>query len=212
LARQKEEHPHEAQAVIDGGLVMVVSEQVSGPIGSECSDAELVEAARRDASSFLALYERYFPKVQRYVRIRTADRAACEDITSEVFIAALAGLPEYRGTGSFAAWLFRIAQNAVRSHHRGDRTAQLDEATLAAIPSEDPGPTEEAMRRERLLQLRAVLSGLKPEQQNLLALRYGAELESHEIGEVLGKSAVAVRVALHRTVAELRRRYFDEER
>jgi RNA polymerase sigma factor (sigma-70 family) len=59
--------------------------------------------------------------------------------------------------------------------------------------------------------LRAVVSSLKPEQQSLLALRYGAELESREIGEVLGKSAVAVRVALHRTVAELRRRYFDEE-
>jgi RNA polymerase sigma-70 factor (ECF subfamily) len=166
----------------------------------------LVEAALRDSGSFLALYQRYFPKVQRYVRIRVADRAECEDITSEVFIAALAGLPYYRGTGSFAAWLFRIAQNAVRSHHRGDRTAQLDEATLTAIPGEDPGPPEEALRRERLLQLRALVSGLRPEQQNLLALRYGAELESTEIGEVLGKSAVAVRVALHRTVAELRRR------
>jgi RNA polymerase sigma-70 factor (ECF subfamily) len=171
-----------------------------------------VDAALRDASAFLALYERYFPKVQRYVRIRVSDRAACEDITSEVFMAALAGLPAFRGSGSFAAWLFRIAQNAVRGHHRGDRTVQLDEAVLTAIPGEDPGPPEEALRRERRLRLRAVVSGLKPEQQNLLALRYGAELESHEIGEVLGKSAVAVRVALHRTVAELRRRYFDDER
>jgi RNA polymerase sigma-70 factor (ECF subfamily) len=207
--RQKEEHPHESQAVVDGALVMVVSEHVSGRLDAVRPDAELVDAALKDAGSFLALYERYFPKVQRYVRIRVADRAACEDITSEVFIAALAGLPEYRGAGSFAAWLFRIAQNAVRSHHRGDRTVQLDETTFAAIAAEDASPPEEALRRERLLQLRAIVSTLKPEQQNLLALRYGAELESSEIGEVLGKSAVAVRVALHRTVAELRR-YFDE--
>jgi RNA polymerase sigma-70 factor (ECF subfamily) len=210
--RQKEEHPHDSQAVIDGALVMVVSEDVSGRLGAESSDAQLVEAALTDARSFLALYERYFPKVQRYVRIRVSDRAACEDITSEVFMAALAGLPEYRGTGSFAAWLFRIAQNAVRSHHRGDRRVQLDEATLRAIPDEDPSPPDETLRRERLLHLRTLVSSLKPEQQNLLALRYGAELESTQIGEVLGKSAVAVRVALHRTVAELRRRYFDEAR
>jgi RNA polymerase sigma-70 factor (ECF subfamily) len=212
LVRQKEEHPHESQAVVDGALVMVVSEHASGRLGADCSDTELVEAALRDPSSFLALYERYFPKVQRYVRIRVADRAGCEDIASEVFMAALAGLPRFRGSGSFAAWLFRIAQNAVRSHHRSDRTVQLDETTFAAIPGEERGPPEEALRRERVLQLRALVSGLKPEQQNLLALRYGAELESHEIGEVLGKSAVAVRVALHRTVAELRRRYPDEER
>jgi RNA polymerase sigma-70 factor (ECF subfamily) len=87
----------------------------------------------------------------------------------------------------------------------------LDEATLAVVPDEDTSPPEEALRRERLLELRALVSALKPEQQDLLALRYGAELESHEIGQVLGKSAVAVRVALHRTVAELRRRYFDDE-
>jgi RNA polymerase sigma-70 factor (ECF subfamily) len=191
---------------------MVVSERVSGRLEPGWSDAELVQAARADVRSFLPLYERYFPKVQRYVRIRVGDRAACEDITSEVFMAALAALPEFRGSGSFAAWLFRIAQNAVRSHHRGARALQLDEVTLAAIPGEDPAPPEEALRRERLAHLRAVVSTLKPEQQNLLALRYGAELESHEIGEVLGKSAVAVRVALHRTLAELRRRYFDEER
>jgi RNA polymerase sigma-70 factor (ECF subfamily) len=198
--------------VVGGALVMVVSEHVSGRLGGGCSDSELVDAALRDASAFLGLYERYFPKVQRYVRIRVSDRAACEDITSEVFMAALAGLPGFRGSGSFAAWLFRIAQNAVRSHRRGDRAVHLDETTLTAIPGEDPSPAEETVRRERLLRLRALVSTLKPEQQNLLALRYGAELESTEIGEVLGKSAVAVRVALHRTVAELRRRYFDDER
>jgi RNA polymerase sigma-70 factor (ECF subfamily) len=211
LVRQKEEHPHESKAVVDGALVMVVSEHVSGRLGGECSDVDLVEAALRDPRSFLTLYERYFPKVQRYVRIRVSDRAACEDIISQVFMAALAGLPEFRGSGSFAAWLFRIAQNAVRSHYRDDRLVQLDEATLAAVPGEDASPPEEALKGERRLQLRALVSGLKPEQQNLLALRYGAELESHEIGQVLGKSAVAVRVALHRTVAELRRRYFDED-
>jgi RNA polymerase sigma-70 factor (ECF subfamily) len=198
--------------VIDGALVMVVSEQISRRLDADCADAELVQAALRDVDAFLALYERYFPRVQRYVRIRVADRATCEDITSEVFMSALAGLQGFRGSGSFAAWLFRIAQNAVRSHHRAGHTVPLDEAALMAIPGQAPGPPEEAQRRERLSQLRAIVSTLKPEQQNLLALRYGAELESHEIGQVLGKSAVAVRVALHRTVAELRRRYPDEER
>jgi RNA polymerase sigma-70 factor (ECF subfamily) len=198
--------------VIDGVLVMVVSERLRWPVADGRSDAELVVAAREDATAFLALYERYFPKVQRYVRIRVAERATCEDITSDVFLRVLGGLPEFRGSGSFAAWLFRIAQNAVRSHYRLERSVQLDEAMLVAIPDAGLDPPAEAMRRERLQQLRLVLSALKPEQQNLLALRYGAELDSGEIGEVLGKSAVAVRVALHRTMAELRRRYLDEQR
>ena len=212
LLRQKGEHLRGLQVVIDGVLVMVVSERLGGPVAAGRSDAELVVAARGDATAFLALYERYFPKVQRYVRIRVAERATCEDITSDVFLRALGGLPEFRRSGSFAAWLFRIAQNAVRSHYRHERSVPLDEAMLVAIPDAALDPPEEAMRRERLQQLRRVLWTLEPEQQNLLALRYGAELNSGEIGEVLGKSAVAVRVALHRTVAELRRRYPDEQR
>jgi RNA polymerase sigma-70 factor, ECF subfamily len=190
---------------------MAVSEHEPDVVAPRRPDVELVAAARRDPAAFLALYERYFPNVERYVRIRIADRAACEDITSEVFMAALGGLGEFRGTGSFGAWLFRIAQNAVRSHYRLASSVPLDQEAMTAVAGSSPDPEEEAIRAERQRRLRGVLAGLKPEQQNLLALRYGAELSTAEIGQVIGKSSVAVRVALHRTVAELRRRYLDEE-
>ena len=71
---------------------MAVSEHEPDVVAPRRPDAELVVAARGDAAAFLALYERYFAKVERYVRIRIADRAACEDITSEVFMAARGGL------------------------------------------------------------------------------------------------------------------------
>ncbi len=157
---------------------MAVSECESRAVSRGASDIELAAAARQDPSSFLALYERYFPRVQRYVRIRIADRAACEDVTSQVFVAALAGLSQFRGRGSFAAWLFRIAQNAVRSHYREDRLAELDEAALAAVAGPGPDPHEEVLRTERRRQLRDALAELTPKQQNLLALRYGAELRA----------------------------------
>ncbi|HZO76683.1 MAG TPA: RNA polymerase sigma factor [Solirubrobacteraceae bacterium] len=92
-----------------------MSEQGSRQVAGRLSDAALAAAARSDRSAFLALYERYFPRVHRYVRIRVADRDACEDITSDVFIAALAGIERFHGRGSFAAWLFRIAQNTGKS-------------------------------------------------------------------------------------------------
>ena len=48
---------------------------------------------------------------------------------------------------------------------------------------------------------------LKPEQQHLLALRYGAGLGFNEIGELVGTSPGTVRVRVHRIIEELRRRY-----
>jgi RNA polymerase sigma-70 factor, ECF subfamily len=173
-------------------------------------DRELVTAALADAARFVALYERYFTPVHRYVRVRIPERALCEDVTSEVFLTALAKLGKFRGSGSFAAWLFRIAQNAVRDQQRVRPMAPLDEESEAFVDP-TPAPEEQALRRERLRILRSRLAELSWEQQELLALRYGAGLRTVEIAELLGKTPVAVRVALHRVLNDLRRRYTDED-
>src|SRR5262249_20360162 len=81
-------------------------------------DAALVAAARTEPRMFLGLYDRYFERVLGYVRLRIRDETTCEDVTSTVFMTALAQLGRFRGDGSFAGWLFQIARNAVRDVHR----------------------------------------------------------------------------------------------
>src|ERR1700750_700176 len=88
-------------------------------------DAALVAAALEEPRRFLALYDRYFDRVLGYVRLRIRDAATCEDVTSTVFTTALAQLGRFRGDGSFAAWLFQIARNAVRDAHRRPREQSL---------------------------------------------------------------------------------------
>src|SRR5213078_24886 len=81
---------------------------------NEADERLLVEAAQRDASRFAALYENNFEVVYAYVARRVRDRAATEDLTSEVFHKALQNLPRFKWTGApFAAWLFRIASNVI---------------------------------------------------------------------------------------------------
>jgi RNA polymerase sigma factor (sigma-70 family) len=170
-------------------------------------DARLVAEARRDRVRFVGLYERYFERVHRYVRMRVGDRAASEDVTSEVFLSALANLDHFRGSGSFSAWLFRIAQNSVRDHQRTVRL-QEGEDVLAGLVDPAGDPERQVLRRAAL---RELLEGLSSEQQDVVGLRYGAGLRCVEIGEVLGKSPGAVRVELHRILHQLRGRY-DRER
>jgi RNA polymerase sigma-70 factor, ECF subfamily len=173
-------------------------------------DADLVSAAQRDPTRFLALYERYLTRVHRYVRMRVRHEETAEDITSQIFLTVLARVPSYRGEGCFGAWLFRIAHNTVQDSYRARPKEPAGMDMLEALPDHEPGPEARAVSGETFATLQYVISTLRPEQQHLLALRYGADQSAAEIGAVIGKSPEAVRVQLHRTIKELRQRYQDE--
>ena len=165
-------------------------------------DAELVAAACEQPREFLALYDRYFDRVLGYVRVRIRDPAACEDVTSHVFTTALEQIGRFRGEGSFAGWLFQIARNAVRDAQR----RQMAKPFLLDRGAAEPSLEERVLERERAEELRAVIGLLRPEQQHLLALRYGAGLTFDEIGAILDSAPATIRVRVHRTLEELRRR------
>jgi RNA polymerase sigma-70 factor (ECF subfamily) len=175
------------------------------------SDRELVAAAQRRPSSFVALYDRYFDRVFGYVRLRVRDRVVCEDVTSQVFTNALARIGEFRGEGSFAAWLFCIARNAAIDVRRAGSRERVSDDALAALPDPQPGPEDRLLARERRARLMSLLTQLRPDQQELLALRYGAGLSFNEISVLVGGEPGALRVRVHRILDELRRRYPDDE-
>jgi RNA polymerase sigma-70 factor (ECF subfamily) len=166
-------------------------------------DAALVAAARAQPREFLALYDRYFQRVLGYVRVRIRDSTTCEDVTSQVFTTALEQLGRFCGRGTFAGWLFQIARNAVHDAHRQRTTEPLPEDRAAT----EAGPEERLLERERAKELHALIRLLRPEQQHLLALRYGAGLAYEEIGAVFGSTPATARVRMHRILEELRRRY-----
>jgi RNA polymerase sigma-70 factor (ECF subfamily) len=172
-------------------------------VGSFDPDAELVAAARAEPRLFLALYDRYFERILGYARVRIRDESTCEDVTSHVFTTALAQLSRFRGEGTFAGWLFQIARNAVRDVQRKPVHEPLGRQVLGF----DLDAEERVLAQERAAQLHAVMRLLEPEQQHLLALRYGAGLAFDEIGAIMGAAPGTVRVRLHRILAELRRRF-----
>jgi len=132
----------------------------------------LVEgAAQSDPAKFEALYDLNFERVYASLPSRVRDRAAAEDLTSEVFHKALANLPRYEWRGvPFAAWLLRIAANAV-----------ADEFKRAAreFPSPDDPPEAPADRDLQASELRAIehraqlfhLVGQLPEVQKRVGVR-----------------------------------------
>jgi RNA polymerase sigma-70 factor (ECF subfamily) len=170
-------------------------------------DAALVAAALEEPKAFLALYDRYFDRVLGYVRLRIRDEATCEDVASSVFTTALGQLRRFRGDGTFAGWLFQIARNAVRDVQRRPVAVPVpDHAELS-----EPDVEERFLALERAAHLHAVIRLLTPEQQHLLALRYGAGLAFDEIGAIVDAAPGTVRVRMHRILEQLRGRYLDDD-
>ncbi len=166
-------------------------------------ESALVRRAMRDPAQFAPLYERYFERMYAYCRRRVDSVQEAEDLCSLVFARALAGLAGYRG-GNVAAWLFRIAHNTVAKHYRARTPLSPLEDIADQMENDDTEITDDA---DLHLALAHLLEQLPDEQRDVLTLTIDAGLTSQEVGVILGKSAVAVRVQLHRTIQRLREQF-----
>jgi RNA polymerase sigma-70 factor (ECF subfamily) len=132
----------------------------------------------------------------------------------------LIALGDYRG-GRVAAWLFRIARSTVADHYRRARTTRF--ASLDAIEqgdrslepaADDTQPLDRLVVSEEQAAVRDLVNALDDDERDLLALRVAAGLSAEEVGAVIGKSAGAVRVGVHRLIKRLRgdlRRWMDSD-
>ena len=137
-------------------------------------------------------------RVYAYVAYRIGDGPEAEDVTSEVFERALRGRASYDAArGTPIAWLLGIARRCIADAAAGRLQTSPD-------PPEAPDPTDLAERASARLSLVAAIAQLDEREQDLLALRYGADLTARRIGEILGLRTNAVEVALHRALGRLR--------
>ena len=171
-------------------------------------DRALVEAAKADPSAFAAIYERYGQRIFVYVRTRVASEEDAVDITQQVFVKSFKALPGYRfSSAPLAAWLFRIARNAVVDHHRRSRPTTDIDLVPMILRESGPGPEETALRNEDVERLRMALQKLDKAKREVLALRYGGNLRIREIAEATGKSEEATKKQLSRALKSLRQCY-----
>jgi RNA polymerase sigma factor (sigma-70 family) len=162
----------------------------------------LISAALEDPAAFGRLYDRYVQPIYRYVYSRVGSTHEAEDITSQTFITAYESLSRYRERGYFSAWLFRIAQSRMNDHFRRSRREVELEAAEGVIEREDA--LGAFIQDEELMRLRSVIKKLNNEEQELIRLRYVADMPFAEIADVLGKREEAVKKSLYRLLARLK--------
>jgi RNA polymerase sigma-70 factor (ECF subfamily) len=171
-------------------------------------EAMVRDARAGDTNALGRLYDTYRDRVARFATGRLGDAEKAEDVTSETFEAVLRNLGSYRAGTDFEAWLFTIAHRRVADHFRRRsrrREVVLDEAALPGrLPPAAGGPEEAVLAAERRAEVAGAFRRLRADQQEVLALRVLGGLSAVQVGEVLGKSEGAVRVAQHRALRSLR--------
>jgi RNA polymerase sigma-70 factor (ECF subfamily) len=163
----------------------------------------LVIQARSDRAAFVRFYRRHYDAIFRYCVHRLFDRAAAEDVTSEVFLKMVENFHRFKGTeAQFRNWLYRIAINAVNHHFRRmNRRSRL----LGAFGENTNSRTSDCEESpERLVLLKEAMLSLKPRYQTIITLRFFENLKLTEIAEVLGSSPGTIRSQLARALAKIR--------
>jgi RNA polymerase sigma-70 factor (ECF subfamily) len=163
----------------------------------------------RDAGRFTAIYDACRQRVWAYAAAR-AGRQAADDVVSETFAVAwrrLADVPEPP-----LPWLLGVARNVLRDRYREEARRAAFTAGFAGGPPPGAAGAAEGDIAERVAERLAVLramAALPDGDREILILVAWQGLSPKDAAKVVGCSATALRVRLHRARKRLMREVED---
>lgn len=162
----------------------------------------LIQEARDDPQAFGKLYQRYIRQIVRYLYSRLGNTRDAEDVAAQTFMAAFEAFGSFKREKYFSSWLFTIARNKSVDHFRKSRpTEQLDESTILS-PLEVPEKLLE--RSDELNEIARLIHELPDEDQELMRLRFVAELSFPEMAALLHRRTEAVKKSVYRNLAKIK--------
>ena len=165
-------------------------------------DLAIARCQEGDREAFRLLVERYRDVLYGTAILMTGNRAVAEEIVQEAFLSAWRGIGGFKRGQPLKPWLTRILVNGVLTQKR--------KRSLTTIPIADsdgtgvPSVSDHTEVIESRAVVREALATLDPQQQQVVVLRYFAELTVPEISEATGVKEGTVKSRLHRALGRLR--------
>lgn len=182
-------------------------EPVEGTYSEADQERLVVDRARAgDVQAQGDLFDRYWPKVVRYVYAHCGNMQDAEDLASEVFLRMVEAIDrfQWRDGVPFTAWLFRIARNQVASHYRRRIvTVPLLEGT-ADEPTAHEDPQEVTELRVTVDEIYRLASQLPVAQQEVVWLRFAADLSLSDTAKALQKKENNIKQLQHKAIARIK--------
>ena len=149
------------------------------------------------------IFETYYDRIYSFVLFRVQNVHDAQDISSEVFFRAAKSYDTYdKERASVSTWLFSIALNEIKRHHRHQKNdLALEQA--ADIPA-TACTLDDVLASERAKELFAAMGQLSRQQRDILLLRYYGEMTNREIAVALGLSETNVETIAYRAKKKLK--------
>jgi len=170
-------------------------------------EIRLIQRAKDgDRSAFAEIFRRHQSAVFHYVLSLAGDVGLAEDVTGEVFVRLVEKIDQFTYQGKpLLAWLFAIARNLVRGHHRQGRGVTEIPLNDCLMISTADTAEETAICHMTQEQLAAAIARLTEGQRQVILLRFIEGLDIESVARVLDKPMSAVKSLQHRGLAALRR-------
>jgi RNA polymerase sigma-70 factor, ECF subfamily len=166
------------------------------------SDELLIQQFQEgDSAAFNELYQRHVGSIYRRVRF-VVPEADVEDVTQEVFLAALRSLPSFRGEAQFSTWLRTLTRNKVAEYYR--KRGRKQQAPEVPLSDTVPDRQRSAAGMEERIVLRNALREMPGQYQEVILLRFAEGLQFNEIASVTGQSLEATKSMFRRAMTALR--------
>lgn len=166
---------------------------------------DVLEAAcAGDQVAFAQLYRAVQPGLRRYATVLVGQEA--DDVTGEAWLQIARDLRRFEGgPDDFRAWAARIVRNRAMDSLRHAARRPVAEVTDDVLVDAAGTSDTEAAVLEHLTTERAgrLIAELPRDQAEAVMLRAVIGLDARTAGEILGKSAAAIRVSTHRGLRRL---------
>jgi RNA polymerase sigma-70 factor (ECF subfamily) len=167
----------------------------------ESDGALIVRTAGGDHEAFEELHRRFARPVFGLALRRLADRGRAEDATQETFAAIWRSARTYRPErGPGAPWLYTVARNAIvnQARLRVEPTGEV-----ADVPSDDPGPAEDAESAWLSGHVQRAVETLPEHERAVIELAYWNGLSQSEVAASLNIPIGTVKTRTRKALARL---------
>lgn len=162
-------------------------------------------AAAGDEVAFARIVAAHHGEMIRLAYVVCGDWDLADDAAQAALWSAWRTLPSLRDPERLRPWLLKVTLNETRQLLRRRRRHAVVQLSAAL----DGGPGRDPSDDIGQMDLANALAHLNAEDRALVALRYVADLDSAEIGALVGRSASGVRSRLARALERLRKDLTD---